>query len=280
MGDVHIGTLAEAAEAEFMYTYESKASPLTRATLGIGTLRIGGGVALSMRHDVTGYWSKALGFGLTEPISSDLIDQVIRFYVAEGSSGAVIQIAPNARPADWAEILARHDLRPESHWIKLACKVDDVVADRGTGLRIGPVGANDRRRWASTTLRAFGMPEYGLVDMMAESLAHPNFRPFAAWDGDEMVATANLFIHGKLGSLSSTATVPSHRNRGAQSALITARAREAANAGCVWLCAETGAPEDGGTTSFGNLQRSGMRILYERQNWVWSPPADSGRPSP
>jgi GNAT superfamily N-acetyltransferase len=104
------------------------------------------------------------------------------------------------------------------------------------------------------------------------SLAHPCFHPFAAWDGDEIVATANLFIHGEIGSLNTAATLPSHRNRGAQSALIAARAKEAANAGCRWLCAETGRPADGEINpSLNNLASAGLRPLYYRQNWTWTP---------
>jgi hypothetical protein len=56
-----IDALTEAADAEFMYQYEAIAAPPTKTALGIATTRIGGGVALSMRNDVTEYWSKALG---------------------------------------------------------------------------------------------------------------------------------------------------------------------------------------------------------------------------
>ena len=65
-----------------------------KSELGIATLRISGGVALSMRHDVTGYWSKALGFGFEEPVTEELIGRVLAFYRAERTPGAVIQIAP------------------------------------------------------------------------------------------------------------------------------------------------------------------------------------------
>ena len=64
---------AESAEAEFMYQYESMAPNAVKAQLGISTTRIGGGVVLSMRDDVTGYWSKAVGFGVTEPVTAALL---------------------------------------------------------------------------------------------------------------------------------------------------------------------------------------------------------------
>jgi hypothetical protein len=264
--------LAEGAEAEFMYRYETGADPVTMAALGIAAKRIGGGVALSMRHDVTGYWSKALGFGFAEPVTADLVERVVEHYRSENSPGATIQVAPAVQPADWAEICARHELRLGTPWIKLACGVDDLLLGADTTLRVGPVGPDSVQEWATATLRGFGMPVDGLADMLAAGALHEGFRPFAAWDGDQIVATANLFIHGEVGSLNSSATLPSHRNHGAQSALIAARAGAAIDAGCRWVVAETGKPGDGETNpSLTNLLRCGLRPLYERQNWTWSP---------
>ena len=114
------------------------------------------------------------------------------------------------------------------------------------------------------------MPDEGLADMLTAGVACPNFRPFAAWDGDEIVATANLYINGAMASLNTTSTLASHRNRGAQSALIAARVKEAAAAGCRWLCAEVGRPENGEKNqSSNNLIRAGLRPLYDRRNWIW-----------
>jgi GNAT superfamily N-acetyltransferase len=66
--------------------------------------------------------------------------------------------------------------------------------------------------------------------------------------------------------------LPEYRNQGLQWALIDARIAEAARAGCTWVVAETGKPADGEVNhSLNNLMRSGLRPLYARQNWVWTP---------
>jgi len=261
---------AESAEAEFMYQYESMAPNAVKAQLGISTTRIGGGVVLSMRDDVTGYWSKAVGFGVTEPVTAALIDEVLEFYRSESSPGAVIQIAPSALPDDWEQLAAGRNICAQDAWVKLVCRVEDFGAPVRTELRVGPVPEGSTREWAAVTLRGFGMPEEGLGEMMAAAIAHPAFRPFAAWDGDEMVATANLFIHRDVGSLNSAATLVDHRAKGAQSALLAARARAAEEAGCRWLVAETGVAHDRSNASLNNMLRFGLRPLYERQNWSWS----------
>jgi GNAT superfamily N-acetyltransferase len=263
--------VAEGTEAEFMYLTESSAPPSIRSMLGISATRIGGGVALSMRHDVTGFWSKALGFGFDAPITDAVIGEVVDFYRAEGSQGAVIQIAPSVLPPDWDDICAHYDLKPDSPWVKLACPIDAFQPGR-TRMRVGPVAPDAAQEWASVILRGFGMPEDGLAEMLAATVDVPGFQPFAVWDGDDMVAGANLFVHGEVGSLNAAATLPVYRNRGAQSALLAARASRAADAGCRWLIAETGEPAPGSTNpSLDNMRRAGLRPLYSRQNWIWRP---------
>ncbi|MEU7676636.1 hypothetical protein AB0C42_17710 [Micromonospora taraxaci] len=267
--DETVGALAELAEAEFMFRYESGASADVRGALGIRTARMGGGVVLSMRHDPTGYWSKALGFGVDEPVTGELIAQVCDVYRAEGTPSAVIQIAPDRLPADWDEICARENITAGGVWVKLAGEID-ALKPGGTDLRVGPVPDESVHEWASVVLRCFGMPEEHLGPMLAESVRDPGFRPFAAWDGAEMVAAANLFVHGEVGSLNTGATLPTHRGRGAQSGLLAARVAAAAAAGCRWVTAETGRPAPGSSNpSLDNMRRLGMSPLYERRNWVW-----------
>jgi hypothetical protein len=266
--------LAELVEAEFMYQYEAGTSSAVAAALGIATTRIGGGVALSMRNEPSGYWNKALGFGVREPVTDDLVARVLDFYRTEGHQGTTIQIAPAVLPIDWPDIRARHNLTPGGQIVKLCCPVDACrpPANR-TRLRVGPVDPAHARTWASVVLRGLGMPSRGLVEMLAASVAAPGFRPFAAWDGDDIVGGANLYVHGQVGSLNAASTLPSHRGQGAQSALIAARAEQAAAEGCHWLVAEAGNPPvDGTNSSLNNMRRTGLRELYVRQNWLWKSP--------
>ncbi|GAA2216049.1 hypothetical protein GCM10009850_115180 [Nonomuraea monospora] len=264
--------LAEGTEAELLYRYASSAPPSVRTRRGITTARIGGGVALSMRDDPDDFWSKALGFGLREPVTTELIGRVLDFYQAEGSRGATLQLAPSALPPDWDDIRLTHNLRETGQSVKLWCPIDSFTPGE-TRLRVGPVGLDEAPEWASVVLRGFGMSET-VTEIMVAAVQHPDFRPFAAWDDDRMVAGANLFLHDKVGSLNTGATLPGYRNRGAQSALLAARAKEAANAGCRWLVAETNRPTLGQSNpSLNNMIRAGLQPLYTRSTWTWRPHA-------
>ncbi|MET9249917.1 hypothetical protein [Nonomuraea sp. NPDC003709] len=157
--------------------------------------------------------------------------------------------------------------------VKLWCPINSF-SPGATDLRVGRVGPHEALEWASGVLRGFGMLERGVAEMPAAAVEHPGFRPFAVWDDDRMVTGANLFLHGEVGSLNTGSTLPEYRNRGAQSALPAARAKEAANAGCRWPVAETGKPAQGQSNpSLNNMMRAGLQPLYTRATWTWQPRA-------
>jgi GNAT superfamily N-acetyltransferase len=260
--------LAERAEAECFYRLEAWADRATRDALGIETLRIAGGVALSVRNDVTKYWSKALGFGFPEPVDRELIDQILTFYRQQRNPNFVLQIAPHWLPADWTEICAEYGLTAGSEWMKLVCPADSFVPSDDTRLRIAAVPVAEATDAASVMLRGWGMPEPGLVDMLASVVGREGFQVFGAWDGDTMVAMAALHLQGETAQFAGASTLPGYRGRGAQSALLSVRAATAREAGCRWLIAETSIPAEGRPNpSLKNAQRLGFQPLYRRRDW-------------
>ncbi|RKR92003.1 acetyltransferase (GNAT) family protein [Micromonospora pisi] len=265
-----LGRLAELAEAEFMLQYVAGAPQTASSALGVSHERIGGGVALSLLRAPTPYWNKALGFGFEEPVTRDLMDRVFGFYREQGTEVATIQIAPDRLPRDWDEIRAAEGLEPGGVIIQFACEIDSFRIDGATDLRIGLVPSDDAAQWASVLMDGFGWPPGGpLAELLAATVGNPSFRAFGAWDGDQVVGAAALFVHDEVAVLSGAATRPSHRGRGVQSALMAIRAGAAAEAGCRWVVAQTGRPATGSVNhSLNNMLRGGLRPLYDRQNWI------------
>ncbi|SNY47717.1 GNAT family N-acetyltransferase [Paractinoplanes atraurantiacus] len=252
---------AELTEAELMHDYETRMPAPARERLGVAAARIGGGVALAMPNDPVSYWSKALGFGVTEPFTLAVLDEVLDFYRTHGVRQAVIQLVPSVLPDGFAG----RGLERTSTWVKLGGDPAQVAA-APSDLRIAAVTPETAGAWADAVLDTFGMPTGDLTAMLASTAGRAHWRPFAAWDGDEVVAGANVYLNGDAADLNAAATKPSHRGRGAQSALIAARARAAAGAGCRRLFAETWKGE--GNQSLSNMVRSGLAPLYERENWT------------
>ncbi|XVU28678.1 GNAT family N-acetyltransferase [Actinoplanes sp. CA-054009] len=256
---------AELTEAEFMYDYETRMPAGAGERLGVAAARIGGGVALAMPNDPTSYWSKALGFGVTEPFTLAVLDEVLDFYRTHRVRQAVVQLVPSVLPDGFGSRMEKSSLEKTSTWIKLGGDPAAVTAPP-TDLRIAAVTPETADEWAEAVLDTFGMPTGDLTAMLASTAGRERWRPFGAWDGDEVVAGANVYLNGDAAGLNAAATRPTHRGRGAQSALIAARARAAAEAGCRHVFAETWKGE--GNQSLSNMVRAGLAPLYERENWT------------
>jgi GNAT superfamily N-acetyltransferase len=76
------------------------------------------------------------------------------------------------------------------------------------------------------------------------TLGRPHWHHYLACDDGIAVSTAALYVDGGVGWLGFGATLPSHRNRGAQSALMARRIRDAADAGCSLVHTETAESTD------------------------------------
>ncbi len=188
-----IAALLELSEAEALWGYETNAPADVAERLGLASMRIGGGVVLSVRHDATDYWSKALGFN--KPVTAELVASITDFYREHGCRQATLQFAPAVLPAGWDEIRAKEGITEGSTWLKLA-RLSGLVESPESELRVAKVEASDADEWATVLTRGFGMPVDQVVPMVKGVVGLPGWTAYGAWDGDQMVAAASLLITG------------------------------------------------------------------------------------
>ncbi|KRF45013.1 GCN5 family acetyltransferase [Terrabacter sp. Soil811] len=269
--------LAETAEAEFMIALHDGAPAEAKAALGMRSERLAGGVAVVTANDPTGgYWNKALGFGVTEPVTDSLVAHLVDLYASAGAPALCLQVAPAALPADWDDICVRHGIVGGSVWAKLLRPAAAPTTPSTTDLRVGTIGPEDAETYARVFAGGFGMPpEPHLLSMFAAAGGGgPGFTAYGAWDGAELVAAANLHVAGPAAAFCGAATLPEARGRGAQSAFMKLRVEAARAAGCTWMSAETWQELEGAhNPSLHNMLRSGFVEVYDRRNWVWRPGA-------
>jgi GNAT superfamily N-acetyltransferase len=258
-------------EAESLHALLSNTTTPTRDRMGLAVERIGGGVVTAAANDSSRFWSRALGLGLSEPVTAEVVAAAVEVAVAQEAPRLVFQVAPPLLPADWPETVGRFGLTPGSTWYKMYCPVDGFVAGR-TSLRVDRTTAEDAREASVALAAGFGFDRDDTTGICGPAMAGTGpFSGYAARDGDTIVGSAVLGLHGDCAQMYGAATLPEHRGRGAQSGLLAARARAARDAGCRWLVVETYVPaEPGGNPSYNNLLRAGFRTLYERPGWVWS----------
>ena len=82
------------------------------------------------------------------------------------------------------------------------------------------------------------------------------------------MAAGALYVEGDVGWLGMAGTLPFHRRRGAQGALMTRRIADAIALGCTAIATETGILPDRPNPSLDNMLRCGFAIAYERPVWA------------
>jgi GNAT superfamily N-acetyltransferase len=267
--------LAELTEIGAYVDFAAGAPASVRETLGTASLRASSALALAIREDPSHFFNRAGGFGAEEPVTTDSVVQVCDFYREQGVPQGAFMIAPPLLPRDWASTAAKLNLTEGSRFAKLGCDVEAALAADGVaaldpGLRVGLVEPHQARQWATVMMTTFGFTTPGMIDMAVSCVGKPNWRQYAVWEGERIIAVGSIFVNGDCADMFAGATIPEARGRGAQSALLTARTRAARAAGCRWLVAETGAEAPGGhNTSLHNMLRAGFALLYERVTWLW-----------
>jgi GNAT superfamily N-acetyltransferase len=101
----------------------------------------------------------------------------------------------------------------------------------------------------------------------AKSAGTDNFFHYMAFDGARSVAIAALCVFEDIGYLMAAATAETHRQRGAQQALIAKRVERAEQTGCSVLVSETLTMLE---HSLRNLQRAGFQEVYEKEVYEWN----------
>lgn len=222
--------------------------------------------AYAMFDGVGSPLTQAFGLGVFEPVTDAALTSLEAFFFERGAD-VFLEISPLAdqgalsllhtrgyRPCELTSVL----FQPLPSVAVVVAPASSFVASRVT-----PPEAD---AWAETALRGWGesrevqefMSSFGPTAVRAED-AHP----FLVRSGSTPVAAGSLAIHGETALLAGASTIPEHRGRGAQQALLAARLQFASTRGCTlaMMCALPGSP------SQRNAERSGFRVAYTRIKW-------------
>jgi hypothetical protein len=187
-------------------------------------------------------------------------------YHRAGNRNFAVQVNPTAQPPELAGWLHARGLVRDDNWARLYRGVENPPTVE-TDLRVERVGPDYGEALAEIVCEAFEvMP--ALRPWVAACVGRPGWRHYLAFDGATPVATGALYVQDGLGWLGWATTLPSHRGRGAQSAIVARRIRDAAALGCRWLVVETAedTPQEP-SISYHNQVRAGFRLAHLRPNY-------------
>jgi hypothetical protein len=145
--------------------------------------------------------------------------------------------------------------------------VDVIPREPAPSIEIHPITTAEHDIWTQTFVAGWS-DAADLGDFLREAghvQAHvAGAHRFLASQEGRPVAAGGLFVHDNVALLAGASTIPSARRKGAQLALLEARLRFAAAAGCD--LAMMGAMPGSGSQR--NAERNGFRIAYTRIKWM------------
>lgn len=244
------------------------------AELGARVEQIGGATCFVLpAAPRSAMFNRALGLGLERPATVEDVDAVDAFFGDAGVEWCAA-VTPQAEPPELGPLLEERGFLPGYRWAKFERGVDSPPEARSE-LRVERVEENGGAVFADAFVRGYGVPEL-MREWLARLPGRGGWECFVAFDGDDPAGTGALFAAAGVGWLGIAATVPEHRRRGAQSAILSARIGAAASAGCHAVATETGELlEEKPSSSYRNILRAGFELQYVRANYLSSTEADT-----
>jgi acetyltransferase (GNAT) family protein len=211
-------------------------------------------------------FNRALGLGLARPATEEDVEEIWRFYRTLGI-GWCAAVAPEAGPAELVSWLGARGLEPGYAWAKFRRGLGELPQQESE-LRVERVDGREAGTFAEVVIRGYGVPAL-MHDWLARLPERDGWDCFVAYEDDVPAAAGALYVTQGVGWLGIAATLSEHRRRGAQGALLSARLRAAAAAGCNVAVTETGELVDGKpASSYRNIVRAGFELEYVRPNYL------------
>lgn len=211
--------------------------------------------------------SQALGIGMQGPVSAEDFDRLEAFFRAR-TTPVVISYCPLADASVLRHIFdRRYRITHFENTLVRRLGAEDGEDQVGVAREIAD---GEGAAWSRMVIMGFadGEPPPG-DDLLRLFTAFLDARRATAWavcsPEGELASGGIVSVLGKTAMFYGDATLPQHRGRGYQSAIIAARVRQAARAGCDLAVACT-AP---GSTSQKNYERAGFRVVYTKMMFVW-----------
>jgi GNAT superfamily N-acetyltransferase len=230
---------------------------------GLPTPRVAGAVCCAVPGSDSPTLNRAIALGLERPPSDAELDEIDVFFREAGVRYSV-PIAPDVE-ASLEPRLRERGFTTGYAWMKFSRGVEPA-AMRETQLEIE--STEDGDAFSRVVAAAFGLPPE-LAAGWRKIAPRPDWHLFLARDDDEPVAAAALFVHAGVGWFGAAGTLPEHRGRGAQGALLAARIDRARELGADAVVTETGERlPDRPSNSYRNILRAGFAEAYLRPNLV------------
>lgn len=208
--------------------------------------------------------NQIVGLGIDTPATEAALDAAL---TAIGDDvDCYVAVEPGAEPPELCDWLRARGLEPGWGWMSFRRGLEDIV-EQPTTLRLVRVGPAEAETFGRIVATGYGLPDAAAT--WAAGAHAVGWDCWLALDGDVPAAAAGVFAAEGVGYLGFAATLPEHRGKGGQSALLAERIRHARATGCDVLVTETGERRDDlPSNSYRNILRAGFTEVAVRANWL------------
>ena len=261
----------EAAEAHHLRLQVETWRTLAAADSHV--VEIAGGVAAFTEPLFGRKLNHVTGLGMGEPVDPLALEALESAYAARGL-GVEIDLCPHVVPGV-LQVLARRGYAVNAFSNTYARTLDDVAAR--AGLESGGIevlqGAEANERFVEASIAGFSVqadtrPRELLAALARIAQARNDTALFVARVDGRVAGSAGLSVAetplGRVGELYIASTLPEHRGRGVQWALLRARLVAAKAAGCA-LAVVMARPAN---TSARNTERAGFRLAFTKATFA------------
>lgn len=205
-------------------------------------------------------YNRVFALGVAQPTTEEEVDHLVNLF-RQHRLPCQLRLSPNAQPAelprwlegrgwtlDQAKTTARFFFQPAE------------LLTLSHPFSIRPVEAAEVATFAQ--IACFGHSSV-LQRWLLATLGRPGWHHYLAFEEETPIATGVLYIQQRIGWLGWAVTLPAHRRKGAQQALLAHRLNEALKMGCTLVSAETrGETAENPNPSYHNLLRLGFQLAY------------------
>jgi GNAT superfamily N-acetyltransferase len=217
--------------------------------------------------------NKLFGLGFAPPPEVDELAAVEGGF-AERGAPLHAEVSSLADPAVGRLLTSRgYGLIGFENVLGLTLRSNDFEADLDPSIHVAPVGATEDKAWMDAVATGFlnpdtfdGPPSHEsptreeMDRVLGDTFAASSFERILARRDGAVAGGASLRLHEGVALLAGAATLPEHRRRGVQTAMLRYRLRMAASRGCDVAVVTT----QPGSKSTDNVQRFGFAVLYVR----------------
>jgi GNAT superfamily N-acetyltransferase len=211
--------------------------------------------------------TQAIGVGMKGPVTESDMETLEAFFEVRGSP-TLIELCPLADPTLIQQVgLRGYRLRGFSTMLVRPLKPGSTYGGHEGSVRVQKCTPAEDELWTRTVAQGFAenivIPDENMA--VLKSLFHrPDSTCLLAWLDERPVGGGALAVHEGVAAFYGASTLPSHRRRGVQKAVISSLLSFAVDAGCDVAYTLT----DPGGFSQRNVERQMFRVVYTRSMMV------------